>query len=437
MATTPRDPRKTLLRLLVTNGPDKGQIFFLQPSREALIGRASGAELRLTDLRVSTRHCLVRSTQGMALLEDLKSSNGTYLNGERIKTHALDEDAQLEAGLTTVELKWVASGLDVPAWAPEAAGALPEAPREEGPVTVKLKREDAERLADAKAPREPTLQDFRRAQGLVGRSIGPYKLEEMIGVGLLGYVYRVQDTQTQAEAALKLILRSHARTPQILDGFLRECNTGLRVLGAARLLAVGSENEFAYVVMEYARGHSLQALLEAGQKLAAAEVVKLAVPLCETLDTAHGYGVVHRDVKPADIVLPADGPPVLLDLGLGTKRDTEGRSLLGADARLEPLAYAAPELLQEGARVDGRADLYSLAATLFYALRGCAPFAAPTHLGMLHCIRSEKPPLLSSLRPDVPQAFAEAIGKALEKEPASRFLNMLEFAEALQKAVQA
>ncbi|MCY3023813.1 MAG: serine/threonine protein kinase, partial [Planctomycetota bacterium] len=157
---------------------------------------------------------------------------------------------------------------------------------------------------------------------------------------------------------------------------------------------------------------------------------------------------VHRDLKPANIMLPegaapaqdagaagTQGRPVLLDLGMGRKTDAEGKNILSKGDRLDAVAYYSPELTRVIGRVDGRTDMYSLAATLLSALTGQKPFTAPTHIELVRSIRYESPPALASLRPDVPPALAAAIARATGREAASRYGDMLEFSRALKDAV--
>jgi len=434
MTTTPQDPKKEILRLQVTHGPDKGRRLYLKPQGRVLIGRGSGAELQVTDSSVSTKHCLIRYEGGLVVIEDLNSRNGTKLNGATIKTCALDEDARLEVGRSVIALAWVETETEAPSGV-EAASSSAVLPREDSSLTMRLPRSAAERIADSVFMSTEPLQEFRKAQGLVGKTLDAYKLVEMVGMGPLGYVYRVQDPTTQEEGALKLIPRPDVRSPELLARFLNGCRKDLRVPGATRLLATGETEDFAYVVMEYARGRSLQALLDDAKTLTPAEAVNMAVSLCDTLHAAHALGVFHCDIKPASIILCENSTPVLLDLGLSRRVDAEGRGLMRKDERLGNLVAAAPELTQDSSSMDARTDVYSLAATLFYAMSGQPPLAAPTRAEYLREIRSETPPRLNTLLADAPQALSEVLARALEKEPARRFSNMLDFAAALKQAV--
>lgn len=425
---------KQVVHLLVSAGPDKGQMFFLKPTQEALIGRVPGAELRLTDPGVSGRHCLIRSAGDMVFIEDLNSRNGTQVNGEPATTRVLDENGRLEVGSSVIELTWVATESELPLGA-VASPAAPTLLEGSGRAADTSGRGNTARLPDSTMAGMQQLQEFRQAQTLLGTTVCGHLLLEVIGVGPLGFVYRARNTQTREDAALKLIRRSAARAPQMLERFLGECRADLRIPGAARLLATGGDKDYCFLAMEYVRGRSWQTLLDSGTTFTPVEAVNIAVPLCETLHAAHALGVVHRELKPANIMVREDAPAILLDLGLGKKTDSEGRSIVAKDERLETLSYTSPELTRESHTVDGRADGYALAAVLFRALSGQRPFTAPTRIELVRKIRWDAAPLLNSLRADVPQALAAAIARALEKEAPLRYPHMLDFAAALKQSV--
>jgi len=431
MATPPRDSAHQVVHLLVVSGPDKGRMFFLKPKKEARIGRAPSCDLRLTDPGVSARHCVVRSAGDLAFVEDLKSRNGTRVNGETTTTRVLDGNGRLEVGTSVIELNWVATEREVPLGAVTSPGA-PTLLNDPG-ATLALRRPEV--IVGSTIVGAQQLQELRRAEGLLGNTVGDYMLLEVLGVGGMGFVYRAKNVKAHNEVALKLIARAAARTPKLLDRFLKECRTGLQVPGAVRLLATGTDGDFSFLAMDLARGRSLQALVDAGRKLSAAAVAAVVAPVCDTLHAAHAQGLIHRDLKPASILVPDDGAPVLLDLGVAKKTDAEGRSIIDKSDRLESAAFNSPELTREVRSADGRADVYSLAATAFFALTGQRPFTAATHIELVRKIRWESPPLLTGLRPDTPPALSGVIGSAMEKEPERRYADVRAFAAAFQAAL--
>jgi serine/threonine-protein kinase len=406
-------------------------MFFLKPKCEVVIGRAPTAGLRLTDSATSGRHCVVRSAGDMLFVEDLCSRNGTRINGEAITTRVLDEDGRVELGTSVIELTWVTTESEVPL----GAVTSPAAPTllDDPGNTSRMPR--VEGLAGSTIVGQQQLQELRRAQGLLGSTVGGNMLLEVFGVGSMGFVYRAKDMKAREELALKLIPKASARTTKLLDKFLGECRLNLGVPGAARLLSVGQDGEYAYITMEIVKGRGLQSLVDAGRKFSPADAAAIVLPVCGTLHVAHTQGIVHRDLKPANIVVPETGAPILLDLGAGKKTDSEGRGIVDRGDRLESVAFASPEFTREVRTLDGRADVYSMAATLSFVLTGQRLFTAASQIELVRKIRWECAPLVTTLRPDVPAAFAAVIARALEKEAEGRYTTMLEFAEALQAAV--
>jgi serine/threonine-protein kinase len=155
----------------------------------------------------------------------------------------------------------------------------------------------------------------------------------------------------------------------------------------------------------------------------------------KTLEAAHAQGIVHRDVKPSNILVLADNSTALLDLGMGPKHDPEGKSILIRDERLDSVAYFSPEITRQSA-VDGRADVYSLAAVLFALLCGHRPFSAKSHIELIRKIRWEGAPNLAELKPDLPATLCAEIARAMEKDAAARHATASEFATAVAASVK-
>ncbi|HYG75406.1 MAG TPA: FHA domain-containing serine/threonine-protein kinase [Planctomycetota bacterium] len=430
MNNVPTSPAKQLIHLLVVSGPDKGKNYFIQPRREALIGRVPAADLRLSDPNSSGRHCLVRSAGDIAFIEDLNSSNGTFVNGEPISSRILDERGTLKIGTTIIELNFVATERAVPL----AAVQTDFAPTLlESNTTARMNRIDV--VGGSTIIGADQLALFRAAQKQLGSMIGDFLLLEVVGMGSLGFVFRAKKMKTREEVALKAISRASLRTEKLLKRFLEETKTGLTIPGAVKLLDKGEDPGYGYITMELTRGRSLQAAVENEKKFTLAEACGIILSVAGTLQAAHAQGLVHRDVKPANILCMEDGSTRLLDLGMGRKSDAEGKSILAKDERLESVVFMSPELTRQ-AELDARADVYSLGATLYCILSGHRPFSGKNHVELIRKIRWESPPLVSDSRKDVPPALAAVIARALEKEAPARFHSMDEFAAALSAALK-
>jgi serine/threonine-protein kinase len=209
--------------------------------------------------------------------------------------------------------------------------------------------------------------------------------------------------------------------------------------GIIPILKVGSQEGLHYFIMQYVAGYSLDALLDerrAEQRLLPiGATTRILAEAASALAYAHGRNVVHRDVKPANIMLDDDGRVMLTDFGI-SKNATAGSGattvarLTDTGTILGTPQYLAPEQAL-GTQVDGRADQYALAIVGFEMLAGHVPFDDETPHAIIHRHINEAPPSLPTLRPDVPAHVAAAIARALSKAPSRRFATMEEFAQAL------
>lgn len=427
MPQVPSSSDKQLAQLIVVDGPDKGKMFFIKPGKECLIGRVAAADLRLTDPGSSSRHCQVRNAGDMVFVEDLKSSNGTKVNGDRIDSRVLDENGTIKIGNSTIELNWVATEREVPLAAVESnfAPTLLESQRTSAQLP------NVESVGGSTIVGADQLVLFRAAQKLLGNTIADHMLLEVVGMGSLGFVFRAKHIPTRQEVALKLIPHNSIRTPLLLERFLKETRTDLDIPGAVRLISTGDTDDHAFVAMSFVRGRSLQVMIENEKKFTLAEAGGIILSICKTLEAAHEAGVIHRDIKPANIVVLEDGSTALLDLGMGRKHDLEGRSILTRDDRLDSVAFTSPEITRQ-IEPDGRADIYALAAVLFAMLSGHRPFSAKSHIELIRKVRWENPPNLSEVKTDVPAALSALVAQCMEKEAHARPADVGAFAKELR-----
>jgi eukaryotic-like serine/threonine-protein kinase len=419
-----------LVQLTVKSGPDKGRLFFLRPKTEALIGRIISADLRLTDPGVSQKHCVIRSAGDMVFVEDLKSRNGTKVNGERITTRVVDQNAEVQVGTSVLDLAWVKTERQAPLSA-VPSGAAPTL-LESGNASSTLAMASVQGGSDSTMTDLSQLQELRNAREFLGKMIGGFLLLESTGFSGLGTLFRAKGLKTKQEVALQLILRSNARSPERLTRFIRDTHLNLNIPHAANIVAAGEEEKYAYVAWENVRGQSLQTVARWRQRLAPDETVRLAGPLCEALAEAHRRKILHRDIMPANILLTEQTGPVLKGLGLAKKTDSDARSILTTVEDYTRYAYMAPELTREAPDADGRADVYALAATLYFALSGKPPFEADNHADLVKKVRYDVAPPLHELHKDVPEQLSSVIAQGMAREAASRFQDMPSFAAALK-----
>ncbi|EST32773.1 serine/threonine-protein kinase [Streptomyces roseochromogenus] len=277
--------------------------------------------------------------------------------------------------------------------------------------------------------------------GLIGAEIAGYRVERELGRGGMAVVYQAKDLRLGRTVALKLLAPQYTRN----DAFRRRFTQESRVAAAIdhpNIVPVFEAGEFdglLYIAMCYVSGQDLRALIDQEGRLPVAVALRMAAQLASALDAAHARELVHRDVKPGNVlvakVVDSDHPEhvYLTDFGLAKK----SLSLTGfttAGEFVGTLDYVAPERIA-GRPVDGRADLYSLACVVHEMLTGAPPFRREDQLELLWAHQYDPPPALSEERPDIPAAADAVLRRALAKAPDDRYDSCLEFVAALRDAV--
>ena len=273
-----------------------------------------------------------------------------------------------------------------------------------------------------------------------GARVAGYRLDEQIGRGGMAVVYRAYDVQLDRQVALKVLDPVLAEDEGFQQRFIRESRAAAAVdhPNIIPVFAAGEADGVLFIAMRYVSGPDVRTLIDAAGPLPAARAVDIVFQVAAALDTAHERGLVHRDVKPANMLLdPAPGGGrgdhvYLSDFGL-SKQAVAGLGLTATGQLVGTLDYVAPEQI-ENRPVDGRGDLYSLACTAFEMLSGAPPFRRDQHLALLWAQLSEPPPRLTRSRPDLPPAVDQVMAKALAKSPGDRYPRCLDFAEALRAA---
>jgi serine/threonine protein kinase len=251
--------------------------------------------------------------------------------------------------------------------------------------------------------------------------IGPYELLEVLGAGGMGTVHRARERDTGQLVAVK-VLPPSAEGPLQLRRFERECEAALRLRHPhiVRGLRFGLHDGRPFLAMELIEGQNLTRLVSERGPLAEAEAVRLVGQVADALDLAHRNRLVHRDVKPDNILVTRDGQAKLTDLGLVKNLEQADLSLTRSGTWLGTVAFMAPEQFGDARHVDARCDVYGLAATLFFALSGTEPFQGRGNLIILaKKLKNDHIPL-RQLVPAVHPRLEAAIRLALDKDPECR-----------------
>ncbi len=260
-----------------------------------------------------------------------------------------------------------------------------------------------------------------------------YHLERELGKGGMGAVYLAQDLQLQRLVAIKVLPPELAVRPELRERFLRETRVaaGFSHPNIVPVHAVEEHPQLLCFVMGFIEGETLGQRVRRAGPLGGAEAVRMLQEVAWALSYAHGRGVVHRDIKPDNILVErATGRSLVTDFGIARSSTAGATSLTQVGEVVGTPQFMSPEQAA-GEALDGRSDLYSLGVVAFFAVTGRLPFEAPSAGAVMAMHLTQAPPRVSSLRPDLPQALCAAIDRCLEKEPSSRFDNGEALAAAL------
>ncbi|NIO70097.1 MAG: protein kinase, partial [Anaerolineae bacterium] len=273
-----------------------------------------------------------------------------------------------------------------------------------------------------------------RLEGLLtGQTLGQYRLLEQLGCGGMATVYKAYQPSLDRYVAVKVLPPYLAHTPNFAARFFREARAIAR-LNHPNILSVYDscqEGELSYIVMRYVEGGTLQETL--GKPLPLDRVVQIITQVGGALDYAHQEGIIHRDVKPSNVLMDKGEWALLSDFGLAKIVGASGK-LTETGVGLGTPAYMAPEL-GKGEPADERSDIYSLGIMLYEMLTGRVPFEAETPMAVVMEHISTPLPVPRSINPDIPEPVEQVVLKALAKNPADRFQRVGEMVTALQKAV--
>ena len=269
----------------------------------------------------------------------------------------------------------------------------------------------------------------------LGTTLGGFRVERLLGRGAMGAVYLAEDVHLRRKVAVKVLAREFADDERFRRRFLLESQlaAGLDHPHIVPIFAAGEEGEVLFLAMKYVEGYDLRELIEATDRVGEERALSLLAQIGDALDSAHGLGLVHRDVKPANILIGAGDVEhaYLCDFGLARHASTVA-SLTGDRAFAGTIAYIAPEQIESGA-VDARADVYALGCVFFECMTGVTPFERDGDLQVVFAHLKEPAPLVTGFRPDLPEAIDGIIQKALAKAPDDRFSTCGEFvAEAVE-----
>jgi serine/threonine-protein kinase len=260
---------------------------------------------------------------------------------------------------------------------------------------------------------------------------GKYKLDRLLGKGGMGAVFLAKDLALDRDVAIKVLPPDVSQDDHVVKRFQQEAKTAAKLdhTNIIPIYRVESEGGLNYFVMKYISGTSLEDLLEQKKPIPIEDIQRILWQAGVALGHAHQRGIVHRDVKPANIMFDHDGKVMLTDFGI-SKALQAASGFTGTGMIIGTPHYMAPEQAK-GQPVDGRADQYSLGVVGYRMITGALPFGGDSIHTILYKHIFEEPPPVRSVRPDAPEALSAAIQRAMSKEPGQRYASMEEFATAV------
>ena len=402
-----------LFHLEVVQGTYLGRVFTFQDKKEIVVGRSDKADLVLKDERISRGHCKFVITQGGVYVCDLKSRNGIF---HRNKSNKVEKALLVSGDLVYLGMKNALrfhlerSAGDVNYFCESCGKAILLPTYASGEVA-----EIRGRLLCPEC--SPQLD-------IPPQTIPGYQILTKVGEGAMGSVYKSLRLQDKSCVALKILKFEDQPDEKVMARFQREAMTegAMDHPNIVKLYDFGVSPPCYFIALEYIEGATILDIIIEHGPLEPHMVLNVAIKVARALDHAYERRVVHRDVKPSNIMISHQGEIKLADFGLAKNFDDAGLSMLTTSGTgIGTPAYMAPEQITDARFVDQRADIYSLGVTLYVALTGYRPFNAKSTHEYLKLILSAQPMPLLNLRPDAPPRLTQIIEKAMAKAPEKRY----------------
>ncbi len=286
----------------------------------------------------------------------------------------------------------------------------------------------------------PWLDNTMQQDDLIGKTLGNYRILSTLGQGGMARVYKAYQENLDREVAVKVLPPWYATDRSFVERFNLEARLVAR-LSHPNIVTVHDASEqhgHLYIVMQLVDGgtlkHRLDHLQREGKAMDVAEVVSIFTQLADALTYAHNQGVIHRDVKPVNVLMDRSGRPILSDFGIAKVLASTKTNLTHPGAGVGTPEYMSPEQCQ-GRAIDGRADIYALGVMLFETQTGRPPFNGDNYPALAHSHVYEMPPRPSSINPAIHPVIERVIMIALMKNPQQRFQKASDMAEALAQAL--
>ena len=429
--------------LKVLAGPYTGREFTFDQHDTFLIGRADTAHLYLPEDRFFSRHhCLLEIAPPRCFLRDLGSTNGTFVNGQRVTEAFLTSGDRIQGGQTVLEV-------EVQAEQPATINSF-EAPTLTRPTVVMVEcancgRREQTEASDANEKMSFVCEDCREELKRQPQPVPGYESIKLLGRGGMGCVMLASDEKTGRQVAIKTLLPEVAVTEVSLRRFMREIQVAaaLEHPNIVRFIESGTNNGAVYLVTEYVEGSDAARLADAqGGRLPYREAIDIVSQALDALAYAHSKGYIHRDIKESNILIAGTAPNLtakLTDFGLAKSFTQSGMSgITMAGDMAGTFAYMPPEQIRDFRNVRPTSDIYAIGMTAYSLLAGDTALDLGPHNDIAGTVKAIFEGQIIPLRqraPEVPERVAEVIERALAKDPANRWQSAAAMRTALMHAV--
>lgn len=380
------------LRLSVIAGPDAGRSFTLDPGQTLVVGRGEQSEARLGDPSVSRVHFEIGNNGESILVADRGSSSGTFVEGTKIEKSEIAIGGVIQAGDTRLRI--------------EQDGATEQ----------------------TMAPAAKKTDESKPLPQLLGTKLGPYQLDEIIGKGSSGMVFKATDAEKGRVAAVKVLTPQFTADDDQRMRFVRAMKTMLPIKDdrIINLYNAGKNGPYCWAAMEYIEGENLSELIERTGiegMLDWKKVWRVAVDIARALQAGYEHKIIHRNVTPTNIIRRKSDEACLLgDFMLAKALEgTLAQQVTQPGQILGDIPYLAPERTQADAEVDTRSDMYGLGATCYALLTGRPPISGSTLTEMVNNVRNQQPDPPKRYQLAVNDLFQDVVMSLLSKDPADRF----------------
>ncbi|HUT36463.1 MAG TPA: FHA domain-containing serine/threonine-protein kinase [Planctomycetota bacterium] len=402
--------------------------FAADGEQPVVVGRSADSVIQIHDAKISRHHCEIRSTPDGYFVRDLGSKNGTFVNGARIAEARLRNGDRIQAGLAHLLFR-----CETPELAePEPQVAPPHLCAACG-RTIPLDALGAARQTQSRVYCGACVA----ACPLLGLVIGRYEIVQPIGKGSIGAVFKADQLSMGRLVALKILYEGLTADADAIGRFLRDARTSGQIShpNIIRIYDMNQAEGRYFISMEYAQGGDLGTLLQRQGPLPVKHVVEYAASACAALAHAHAAGIVHRNIKPSNLLLTRDGILKLADLGLAKSLHVAGLSTLSStSSAIGAALYMAPEQVADVAASDARGDIYALGVTAYRLLTGEFPHQVTSITELVRLFHAQKIRPIRSFRDDCSAELDAAVTRAMNPEPARRFQTADEFCNAIRAA---